>query len=156
MNMRSHKIKIPSNFMRKSASMLVASSMLLTMWVCQTEGALYADNAQRHVNSVNAGNSSHEENPDAPPQHSHDSPHNDESTDVCCDQLFTKYKSAFRPLMVDGPVSSQLGIVIIGESHGNRGGSLVRMIDLSREPVEVHEANSYYFALPAHAPPPFS
>ena len=152
----SRKIKNPSNIMRQSASVLIASSMLLTMWICRVEGVLYPDDTQGQLTSVHADHRSHEGDPNAPAQHSHGPSHSDEETDLCCTQLFTKHKSAFRLLIVEGPVAWHSSAVQVGDSYSNRGGSLVCMIDLARGPVEVHEANSYYFALPAHAPPFFS
>ena len=154
--MHSRKFKIPLSFMRQSAAMLMASAMLLAIWMCGIEGALIPQVAQGQVVSGHVDKSSHEDDPNGPAPHSHGPSHSDESTDLCCTQVLAMRKSAFRPLVVEGPVAWQLWVIITGDSYGKRNDSLEGRIELARVPVEVHEANSYFFALPTHAPPLFS
>ena len=142
--------------MHQSACILLASAMLLTTWMCCIEGAIHPQIAKGRIVAGHMHESSHEGDPNnAPVQHSHGPSHSDESIELCCTQVLAMRKSAFRLLVVDGPVAWQL-VEITGDSPDNRGVSLEGRNDLARVPVGVHEANSYYFALPIHAPPLFS
>ena len=136
--------------------MLTASAMLLAIWMCGIEGALIPQIAQGQIVSGHVDGISHEHDSNAPAPHSHGRSHDDESTDVCCSQIFAMRKSAFRPLVVAGPVAWQSWVDKIVESDGKHDDSLEGHIELAWVSVDIHEANSYYLALPAHAPPFFS
>ena len=154
--MHSRKFKIPTSFVRQCASMLMASAVLLTTWICSVEGAIHPQVTQGQVVADHLSKSPPEDDPNDSPHHSHGPSQSDESTDLCCSQVLVMRRTAFQQLAVEGPVAWQLGAGSTGESYGKRYDSLASQIDLAPGPIVVHKANSYYFAMPAHAPPLFS